>query len=218
MLQVKGFAFNPFYENTYILYDETQEAVIIDPGCFDDDEEGELKGFINQNSLQPVRLVNTHCHLDHILGNRFVSEEYQLPLEIHPDDRYNLDLADDFAAAFGVSNPNSPAPGAYLQEGSFLEFGNQALKILFTPGHSAGHIALYSQKDALVMSADVLFNGGIGRTDLPGGDYSTLMKTIQDQLLPLGDDVTVYPGHGPTTNIGHERRNNPFLLQEFRNG
>lgn len=215
MLKVKGFAFNPFYENTYVLYDETKEAVIIDPGCFDKGEEQELTDFIEQNGLKPVRFVNTHCHLDHIFGNKFVAERYNLPLEIHAKDEYNLELADEFAAAFGVSNPNSPKPGAYLQENSMLEFGHQALKILFTPGHSAGHIAFYSEEAELVMSADVLFNGGIGRTDLPGGDYQTLMNTIENQLLPLPDNVTVYPGHGPITTIGHERRSNPFILQEI---
>lgn len=215
MLQVKGFAFNPFYENTYVLYDDTKEAVIIDPGCFDKDEENELTGFIEQKGLKPVRLVNTHCHLDHIFGNRFVAEQYNLPLEIHPKDEYNLDMADEFASVFGVSNPNSPKPGTYLKEDTTFEFGNQALNILFTPGHSAGHISLFSEEAALLMSADVLFNGGIGRTDLPGGDYQTLLNTIEHQLLPLGNDVTVYPGHGPTTTIGHEKQSNPFILQEI---
>ena len=210
MANVEKFIFSPFQENTYLVY-EDGEVVIIDPGCFDADEKQLLSDFIKEHNLKPVRFINTHCHLDHIFGNRYVAETYQLPLEIHEKEVPILEAADSFASAFGVPAPDSPDAGKFLEEGDEVKVGQTNLKVIFTPGHSPGHIALYSENDRFVVSADVLFQGGIGRTDLPGGDFDTLINTIKEKLYPLGDDVTVYPGHGPETTIGQEKAANPFL-------
>ena len=203
-------AFSPFQENTYVVY-EQNEALIIDPGCFDEAEQQALKAFIQQEALVPKRLINTHCHIDHIYGNGFVKNTYNLPLEIPPEEQQVLDTADTLAMAFGAPPPQSPGPDAYIREGDEVRVGESSLSVLATPGHSPGHIALLNQAEGYVISADVLFQGGIGRTDLPGADHQTLISTIRDKLLPLGDEVIVYPGHGPATTIGDERRHNPFL-------
>lgn len=202
--------FSPFQENTYVVY-EAGEAIIIDPGCFDDSEKERLKAFLSQEQLRPTRLINTHCHLDHIYGNAFVKETYNIPLEIPPDEEPMLASADSMAAAFGAPAPQSPAADHYIREGDRVKVGNTELEVLLTPGHSPGHIALFNREQSYILSADVLFQGGIGRTDLPGGSYETLLSTIRQKLLPLGDDVIVYPGHGPATTIGAERHQNPFL-------
>lgn len=210
MAKVERFVFSPFQENTYVVH-EGSEAIIIDPGCFDQSEKDELTKFIRDNNLSPNRLINTHCHLDHVFGNRYVSEQYNIPLEIPPDEEPILQAVDSFASAFGVSPPDSPNAGRYIHEGEQLQVGGTLLDIILTPGHSPGHISLYSKEGGFIISADVLFQGGIGRTDLPGGDFDQLISTIKEKLFPLGDDVTVYPGHGPETSIGREKAMNPFL-------
>lgn len=210
MAEVKGMTFSPFEENTYIVHEQS-EAIIIDPGCFDANESEQLKGYLTQNGLTPTRLINTHCHLDHIYGNAYVKNTYNLDLEIHPEEAPVLSAADSLAAAFGAPPTGSPAADRYLREGDKVRVGNTELQVLLTPGHSPGHISLLDQEGGYILSADVLFQGGIGRTDLPGADYDTLIKTIKEQLLPLGDHFVVYPGHGPATTIGDERWHNPFL-------
>lgn len=213
MAEIKSFTFSPFQENTYIVHDQ-QEALIIDPGCFDEGEREQLTAFLDQNGLTPIRLINTHCHIDHIYGNAYVKNTYHLPLEIHPNEQPVLASADSLASAFGAPPPSSPQADNYIHEGDTVQVGNTRLEVLFTPGHSPGHIALLSRADNAILSADVLFQGGIGRTDLPGGDYQTLLGTIHRTLLPLGDEVVVYPGHGPATTIGQERKTNPFLQEQ----
>ncbi len=211
MIQVASFTFNPFSENTYIVYDQTGECLIIDPGCYNGAERKRLVAFIDKEKLKPVLLVNTHCHIDHVAGNRFVAEKYNIPLAIHEGEEPVLAYAVQAGLLWGFKIDESPKASVYLVPGESVKFGQSSLEILFTPGHSPASISLYSRADAFVIAGDVLFRGSIGRTDLPGGSYRTLIKSIEEQLLPLGDEVTVYSGHGSPTEIGYERQHNPFL-------
>ncbi len=211
MISIHYFTFGPFDENTYILYDETKECIIIDPGCYDNRERSELADFIQQNELKPVKLLNTHCHLDHIFGNGFVADKYNLKLEMNKNDQIVLDSYLTVAGIYNLQAQPSPAPSVYLEEGDIVNFGNSSLQIVFTPGHSPGSITFYNTEQKFMIAGDVLFNGSIGRSDLPGGNHNALINSIKTKLLALGDDYKVYSGHGPTTNIGHERKTNPFL-------
>lgn len=211
MISIRSFTFNPFQENTYVLYDVTREAVIIDPGCYDDGERAELVAFIEENKLKPVKLLNTHCHVDHVFGNRFIAEKYKLGLEMHEKDLKVLNSLLQVAHLYGLNAEESPAPKVFLEEGQKIAFGSSELDIVFTPGHSPGSICFISHPQKFIIAGDVLFYGSIGRTDLPGGHHQTLIDSIKQKLFPLGDDYTVHPGHGPETNIGFERRSNPFL-------
>lgn len=212
MIQIASFTFNPFQENTYVLFDETKECVIIDPGCSNDRENKELRDFISSRGLKPVHLLNTHCHIDHILGNAFISREYKLEPEIHKDDLFLLHALLRTAQMYGVNAEESPEPSKFLDEGDQVKFGNSVLDILFTPGHSPGSITFYNKDEKLAIVGDVLFHQSIGRTDLPGGDYNTLIASIKNKLLPLGDDVKVYAGHMESTTVGAEKKYNPFLI------
>lgn len=210
MLQVKKFTFNPFMENTYLLFDETSECVIIDPGCVEKDEESELVEFIESNKLIVKQLINTHCHIDHVLGNAFVKRKFNVPLLIHPIEEAMLRAVKSYASNYGFSQYQESTPDSFLNEGDHVVFGNQKLDILFVPGHSPGHIAFYDAATKIVIGGDVLFENSIGRTDLPGGDYDTLINSIHQKFFTLPDDVTVYCGHGSETSIGFEKRTNPF--------
>ncbi len=210
-IQVHSMTFNPFEENTYFLIAPSKECIIIDPGCFDEKERKELKDFIQENELKPVRLINTHCHIDHILGNAYVAEQYKLGLEIHEGELPVLKAGMTVAGMYGIPYDPSPIPTRYLQENDEIELDGIPLRVLFTPGHSPASICLYNQKDKWVIGGDVLFYESIGRTDLPGGDYDTLINSIRTQLFSLPDDTVVYPGHGQETRIGYEKMFNPFL-------
>lgn len=211
-MHVKKFAFNPFQENTYILYDETKECLIIDPGCYYKTEEQELLKFINDNSLRLVRLLNTHCHLDHIFGNYFVHKTFGLLPELHELELSYLNNLLKIADMYSIPHVNpSPEPTSFLKETDKITFGNSELRILFVPGHSTGHLAFVSDKDKFAISGDVLFYESIGRTDLPGGNFETLASSIKEKMYTLPDDFTIYSGHGPETSIGHEKLNNPFV-------
>jgi glyoxylase-like metal-dependent hydrolase (beta-lactamase superfamily II) len=211
MIHVASFTFNPFQENTYILYDETKECIIIDPGCYSENERKQLKAFIQKENLKPIRLINTHCHLDHICGNAFVAKEYQLSLEAHEGEKVVLDASVAHGKTYGFVFEPSPAITRYLKAGEQIKFGNSSLDILFTPGHSPASITFYSKADDFVIAGDVLFFMGIGRTDLPGGAHETLLNSIREQLFTLPDETLVYNGHGQKTKIGFEKANNPFL-------
>lgn len=212
MLQVKSFMFNPFQENTYLLFDETGECIIFDPGCHTAAEQQLLKEFISQQQLRPVRLINTHCHIDHIFGNAFVANKYGLALEIHQDELALLEAAAYQGSMWGINVEPSPSPGRFLTAADTIVFGNQRqLDILFTPGHSPASLSFLCRAEQLLIAGDVLFRESIGRTDLPGGDYATLINSIRTQLMSLPDEVRVLSGHGPETTIGYERRYNPFL-------
>lgn len=210
-LQLRSFTFNPFQENMYVLYDDSREAVIIDPGCYDEREKRELESFITAAQLKPVKLLNTHAHIDHILGNNFVAARYGLSLEMHADDEGLLKAAAVYGEMWGIQMEPSPLPAHFLNEGDIVSFGTSKLQVLFTPGHSPGSISFYSAEAGFIIAGDVLFAGSIGRTDLPGGDYEQLIRTIKTKLLSLDDTIQVYSGHGPATTIGRERKTNPFL-------
>ncbi len=209
--KVKTFTFNPFQENSYILYNEDRDAIIIDPGCSDDRERMEFRNFIIEQNLTPVVLLNTHCHIDHVYGNAFVQEEWDLPLLIHSGEQKLLEAAPRLASLYGVPTPKIPSRITYLDDMDEIKVGKSSLEILFTPGHSPAHICLYSAADNILISGDVLFRESIGRTDLPGGDFNTLIDSIKTVLWPLPDETMVFPGHGPSTTIGYEKINNPFL-------
>lgn len=215
-MQIKSFTFNPFSENTYVLFDETtKDCAIFDPGCSNFEEEEQLIHFISSNGLNPIHLLNTHCHIDHILGNRFISEKYNLPLQANSLDIYNIKSADQMAEMWGMKPPLSPLPEVDLKEGMVIRIGNTSLNILFTPGHCLGHIVFYAEEEKFIIGGDVLFRESIGRTDLPGGDFETLVKSITEKIYTLPNDVTVYSGHGIPTTIGHEKRYNPFIKSEY---
>ncbi len=211
MLRVKTFTFNALAENTYVLYDETQQGVIIDPGCYDRHEQDALKQFVEEEELNVVKLLNTHGHFDHVLGNAYVKRTFGLSLYIHPKDEATLRSVAVYAPIYGFTHYEPAEPDGFLEENDLVSFGNTTLKVLFLPGHAPGHIGFYSEKESILMGGDVLFQNSIGRTDLPGGNHQTLLRSIHEKVLPLGDFVKVYPGHGPMTTIGDERRWNPFL-------
>ena len=212
MITVKKFTFNPFQENTYLLFDETKECVIIDPGCYESHEEEELIRFIESNELKVVKLLSTHSHIDHVLGNKFVMEKYGVDLHIHSKDLETLMAVETYAATYGFMNYQPcVAPHNFLEEGKHVSFGNSSLEIKFVPGHAPGHIVFVAQHEKFVINGDCLFQGSIGRTDLPGGDHQILLDSIKRELFALPDDFVVYCGHGPETTIAHEKQHNPFL-------
>ncbi len=211
MISIALFTFNSFQENTYVLYDETKQCIIIDPGCYTPEERAELIGFIEQEGLMPVKLINTHCHIDHVLGNKFIADKYQLKLEMHALDIPTLHAVPTYGQKWGIFAEPSPEPEILLEEGNTVTFGNSTLEVLFTPGHSNGSISFYCRKDRFVIVGDVLFYQSIGRTDIPGGNFDTLIQSIREKLFILENSTKVYPGHGPSTAIGFEKEHNPFL-------
>ena len=210
MLKIQEFVFNPFQENTYVLFDETGEAVIVDPGCYENHEKQELTEFIESNNLKVTMLLNTHGHIDHVLGNTFVKDKFKVKLFIHKIDEPVMRAVKAYAGNYGFPLYQEASVDSYLEEGKTISFGNQQFKILFVPGHSPGHVAFYNEKEKVVIGGDVLFQNSIGRTDLPGGNFDTLINSIHEKLFTLPDDVVVYAGHGPTTTIGFEKVTNPF--------
>lgn len=211
MLTVQSFTFNPVQENTYVVYNDKKECCIIDPGCYFASEEQELKSYIVNNGLQPVYLLNTHCHLDHIFGNRFVSKTFGLELYMHRLDKPVLEYGPVSGQMWQLPFDNYDGPLHFLEEGDVVKLGVDELRILFTPGHSPGSISFYNQPEKFIISGDVLFQGSIGRTDLPGGDFETLEESIKTKMYTLPADVIVYSGHGPSTTIGDEMKTNPFV-------
>lgn len=211
MLTVKAFEFNPFSENTYVVSDSSGQCVIIDPGCYTREEQEELRQYIVSNGLTPVGLLNTHAHLDHMLGNAFVHRVWNLSPRLHAYDADLLRSAPVYGEMWGIRPEPSPDPEHLLDEGDVISFGQSKLQVLFVPGHCPGHVAFYEESQRTIFSGDVLFAGSIGRTDLPGGDYDLLMQSIRTRLLVLPDEVKVYSGHGPQTTVGAERFDNPFL-------
>ncbi|HEY0668541.1 MAG TPA: MBL fold metallo-hydrolase [Sphingobacteriaceae bacterium] len=211
MISIKSFVCSPYQENTYILYDETHECVIIDPGMYNTSEQNSLASFIKENKLKPVLLLNTHCHIDHVLGNKFVCDNYNLLPQFHEGELPLLTAVPSYAPQMGMNYEVSPLPEKFLQASGSIEFGNNRLEIIFAPGHSPAHLCFLSEEDNFLIGGDVLFYQSIGRTDLPGGNYATLLKSIREKLFILPDECVVYPGHGPSTTIGFEKQNNPFL-------
>lgn len=210
-MQIYSFVFNPIDVNTYILADKSGECAIIDCGCYDFDEFSRLTDFIDEKMLRPVLLLNTHCHLDHIFGDGFVHEKYNLGALCHRDDVPNRRNAVNHALMFGLTMENPPEPASYLIDGQTISFGETELTAIHVPGHAAGSLAFYSKNDKVVFTGDALFEGSIGRTDLPGGDYRTLINSIRNKLFTLPEETLVYPGHGNETTIGIEVSTNPYF-------
>jgi len=211
-MKIKQFTFSPFQENTYVAYTDHQEAMIIDPGCYNTAEENQLRAFIESNGLKVVHLVNTHLHLDHAFGNSFVEETWNVRTSAHEGDAFWLKGMAGQCRMFGLEL-RSPAPSItnVLQEGDQIKLGAETFEVLHVPGHSPGSIVLYNAQAHILFAGDVLFDGSIGRTDLQGGDYAQLIKGIQEKILVLPDETVVYSGHGPATTIGKEKTSNPFL-------
>jgi glyoxylase-like metal-dependent hydrolase (beta-lactamase superfamily II) len=211
MLHIHSFIFNPVAENTYIVFNDQKQAVIIDPGCYFDNEKEELKDWIEKEKLTVTYLLNTHCHLDHVFGNKYVSETYQLELYCHANEKLLLDYAPASGLNWGMPFDNYQGTINYISETDTILLGEDVLQILFTPGHSPGSLSFYAKEEQFIISGDVLFRESIGRTDLPGADQETLLNSIQTQLFILPDEVIVYSGHGIPTRIGYEKKHNPFL-------
>lgn len=212
MITVKKFTFNAYSENTYVLYDETEECVIIDPGMYEGAEQNTLVNFIRENGLKPVLLLNTHCHLDHVFGNKFVFDTWGLKPQFNEGELPILQAVPGYAPSMGFTRYEiSPLPDVFLSETGTITFGNSSLEIIFAPGHSPAHLCFYSASDAFLIGGDVLFYGSIGRTDLPGGNHAQLIKNVQEKLFVLPEDTVVYPGHGLATSIGFEKQHNPFF-------
>ncbi len=211
MLQIKLFEFSPIQENTYVLYNEFNDCLIIDPGCYYDDEKDELVNFLIKMDLKPKMLLNTHCHLDHVFGNKFIAEKFGLTLQIHRNEKLVLDFAPKSGLLYNLPFDNYNGDFIYLEEGNKILLGNDELTVIEAPGHSPGHICFYCAAQHFIISGDVLFKRSIGRTDLPGGNHETLLKNIREKLFTLPANTQVYSGHGPVTTIGEEKNQNPFF-------
>jgi len=211
MLHVKAFTFNPIQENSYLVYNDEGDCIIIDPGCYFDEEKQQLSQFMANQGLQPQMLLNTHCHLDHVFGNKYIADQYQLELHIHPLEKELLDLAPASGLMYNIPFDNYQGPLHELKHQQIISIGNDKLCCLHTPGHSPGSISFYCAKQHFVISGDLLFYGSVGRTDLPGGDMTTLLESIRTHVLVMPDETLVYSGHGPETTVGRERSENPYL-------
>ena len=211
MLYIQSFEFSPIRENTYLLYNEHKDCIIIDPGCYDEQEREILSDFISQKQLTPRFLLNTHCHLDHVFGNKFVAETYHLVPHLHELEKPLLEYAPVSGLQYNLPFDHYTGELTFINEGDEVKIGEDVLKVLFTPGHSPGSVSFYCEKQHFVVSGDVLFQRSIGRTDLPGGNHELLIKTIQEEILTLPEQTEVFSGHGPRTTVGVEKVSNPFL-------
>ena len=211
MIQIKSFTFNAFSENTYVVFDDNKEAIIFDPGCYTTNERKILQKFIDDNNLNVKRLINTHCHLDHIFGNTFISETYKVELECHRLEIPVLEHAHIAGDIYGVPVPPQPTPSVFLEDNDIIEVGKIKLKAILAPGHSPGSLCFYNEDEKFLIGGDVLFYGSVGRSDLPGGNHNQLINSILTRLMTLPEDVKVYSGHGSATTIGFEKYNNSFL-------
>ncbi|MFZ4399895.1 MAG: MBL fold metallo-hydrolase [Bacteroidales bacterium] len=211
MITIKKFIFNGFQVNTYLLYDETKECIIIDAANYDVNEDAVLSNFIEKEKLKPVAQIYTHCHIDHILGSAFVEKQYNIGMGIHSEGKGFLMNASNQATMYGFNLKSTAQATSLINEGDKITFGNSELDVIYTPGHADGSICFINHAQKFVLSGDVLFHESIGRTDLPTGNFELLHKNIVNKLFSLSDAYVVYPGHGPETSIGHEKMNNPFL-------
>lgn len=211
MITIKRLEFNLFSENTYVISDDTGECMIVDPGCQEPEEQDLLLDYFKEKHLKPVKIVNTHCHIDHILGTAFLHDHFKLPFLIHPQEKPLLTASIAQGELFGLEVQTPPEPTDYLNEGDTVTFGNSMFEVIHIPGHSPGGIVLLNKDQGCMFTGDVLFQGSIGRTDLPGGDYDSLVSSIRQKLLILDPEIRVYPGHGPDTTIGIENQSNPFF-------
>jgi hydroxyacylglutathione hydrolase len=211
MINIRYFTFGDFQENTYLLFDETRECVIIDPGCYKSSEQSQLVAFIEENGLKLVKLLNTHCHIDHVLGNSFVLDKFKVPFYMHEGELFTYKDTLRWTTMLGISPLEIPENPLFVTEKDIIAFGNSELKIAFTPGHSIASITFYHPEQGFAIAGDVLFRESIGRTDLPGGNFETLAQSIRGVFYAWPDDTKIYPGHGEPTTVGHERKFNPFV-------
>ena len=213
MLKIACLPFNPIQENTYVLWDETNECVVIDAGNSSPREDAALDNFIAEHGLKPVLAANTHGHFDHTLGVEHLKQRYGIPFALSSKDAFLLENAATSGSIFGVKVGAMPTVERDLDGEQEIRFGKTSLRVLRTPGHTPGHVAFFDEGSKSLFTGDTLFRESIGRTDLPGGDYSWIMRSILDRLIPLGDETEVYPGHGESTTIGHESLYNPFVVE-----
>lgn len=211
MLHIKQFTFNPVQENTYLLYNADGECIIIDPGFYYEYEKDNFLSFLKNNQLTPKLLLNTHCHLDHVFGNKFIASEYNLKLKTHRLEEAVLQMAPTAGLMYELPFDNYVGEIEFLEEGDKIKLGDDELEIFHIPGHSPGSICFYHAGQGFLISGDTLFKNSIGRTDLPGGNHQDLITNIKEKLFSLPENVAVYPGHGPATTIGEEKISNPFL-------
>ncbi len=211
MLHIKCFTFNPFQENTYLLYDEEGTATLIDPGCYTEEEKRELEAFIVEEGLQVTQLLNTHCHIDHVLGNAWAIDRFQVTLQIHALEVPVLKSVEVYAPNYGFRDYIPATASSFLTEGQEIQVGNEIVRCIFVPGHAPGHLVFYHEASKRCIAGDALFRGSIGRTDLPGGNHALLIEKIKSQLFVLPEETLIFPGHGPETSIGFEKKNNPFV-------
>ena len=211
MIKIKRFPFNDFQVNTYVVYDNTKECIIFDPGMYYENERNEFIQFISENDLKPVLLVNTHAHIDHIIANDFVTKKYGIKLAAHEESQDFLKHAKEYGKNFGIEIEDIKPIDIFINEKDTLNFGDSELQILYTPGHADGSLCFYTKEAEFVITGDVLFFQSIGRTDLPTGNYDLLQESIWEKLFVLPEKTTVYPGHGPETTIGYEKLHNPFV-------
>lgn len=212
-MQVHSFTFNPFMENTYVVCDKQKKGAIIDPGCYEAREQQILIDFIESEGITIEKIINTHCHIDHVLGNTWAKNTYMVPLLVGKKEAEMLKAVESYAPNYGFQHYAPAEPDEFLEESGTLNIGEESLDILFVPGHSPGHLAFYSKKHGFVIGGDVLFERSIGRTDLPGGDHDTLIQSIHNHFFTLPDNTLVYCGHGNNTTIGVEKKENPFCAE-----
>ncbi len=212
MIKIKNFVFNAFQVNTYLIYDKTKECALIDAGCYEKAEQEELYSYIERHGLKPVLLLNTHCHIDHVLGNGFIYRSFNLNPHTHVDSRVFVKNMSEYAQTFGLKADKDVKYIYNLSEKESVGFGETIFKVLHTPGHADGSLCFFNEKHNFVFTGDVLFKQGIGRTDLPTGNLDVLLSMIKKKLFKLNDNVMVYPGHGEASTIGEEKKTNPFLL------
>lgn len=210
-MNIKSFVFNPFYENTYVVSSEKGNCLIFDPGCYEDYELSELKEYIHMNDLNVIAIINTHCHIDHVLGNDALKFEYKVPLKIPKNEKEVFDSVPAYAPQWGMAGYKHAEVDEFLEDGDDLILDEIKLKMIEVSGHSPGHLIFYNEDRKVVIGGDVLFRESIGRTDLPGGNHDDLLRNIQEKVYTLPEDVEVLPGHGPSTTIGHEKIYNPFV-------
>lgn len=213
MIKIQTFVFNPFSENTYVLYDESKECVIIDPGCFDKNEYEEITNFISSINLTPKYIIITHGHIDHVLGITYLKKMFNIPVWIPKEEEETYNSVSTYSSSYGFENYEHTPEDHLIADGEVINFGNSSLATIFAPGHSAGHVAFINEEQNICIGGDILFSGSIGRVDLPGGDYDTLIESIKNKLFVLDESMVVYPGHGPTTTIKIEKTTNPFFAE-----
>lgn len=210
-MRIKSFVFNPFYENTYVVSSNEGNCLIFDPGCYEDYEVEELKEYIHLNDLSVKAIINTHCHIDHVLGNALLKSTYKVPLKIPKGEQEVFEAVPAYAPQWGIAGYTHAEVDHFLSEQEQLILDEIEWQLIEVPGHSPGHLMFYNEAEKVVIGGDVLFRESIGRTDLPGGNHDDLLKNIQEKVYTLPEDVEVLPGHGPSTTIGHEKKHNPFV-------